>query len=95
LPVYVEREQKVPLRRLKTGPRRAEDRSRSRLRLLVSTRNGKGAASPIRRAEVPLQIPPDESLYAMGRFYEYELTARSAASGSGRTKSGRGATRRW
>ena len=30
--------------------------------------------SPIRQVEVPLQIPQQDILYAMGKFYEYELT---------------------
>ena len=40
----------------------------------MSTRDGKGGVSPIRQVEVPLQIPPEEVLYAMGKFYEYALT---------------------
>ena len=28
----------------------------------------------MRQVEVPLQIPPEEVLYAMGKFYDYELT---------------------
>lgn len=64
---------RIPLFRLGIFPQ-ADKTFRGRLRLLVSTRDGKGGVSPIRQVEVPLQIPPEEVLYAMGRFYEYELT---------------------
>lgn len=64
---------RIPLFRLGIFPQ-PDQTFRGRLRLLVSTRDGKGGVSPIHQVEVPLQIPPEEVLYAMGKFYEYELT---------------------
>jgi VWFA-related protein len=64
---------RIPLFRLGISPR--QDQSyQGKLRLLVSTRDGRGGVSPLRQVEVPLQIPPEQILYAMGQFYEYELT---------------------
>ena len=64
---------RIPLFKLGIFPQ--EDQTyRGRLRLLVSTRDGKGGVSPIRQVEVPLEIPKEEVLYAMGKFYEYALT---------------------
>lgn len=64
---------RIPLFRLGIFPQ-PDQTYRGRLRLLVSTRDGKGGISPMRQVEVPLQIPPEEVLYAMGKFYDYELT---------------------
>ncbi|MEA2564644.1 MAG: hypothetical protein QOH06_6148 [Acidobacteriota bacterium] len=64
---------RIPLFKLGIFPQ-PDQTFRGRLRLLVSTRDGKGGVSPIRQVQVPLQIPPEEVLYAMGKFYEYELT---------------------
>jgi VWFA-related protein len=64
---------RIPLFKLGIFPQ-PDQTYRGRLRLLVSTRDEKGAVSPIRQVEVPLQIPQAEVLYAMGKFYEYELT---------------------
>lgn len=64
---------RIPLFKLGIFPQ-PDQTYRGRLRLLVSTRDEKGRVSPIRQVEVPLQIPPEEILYAMGKFYEYELT---------------------
>ncbi len=64
---------RIPLFKLGIFPQ-PDQTFRGRLRLLVSTRDGKGRVSPVRQVEVPLQIPPEEVLYAMGKFYEYELT---------------------
>jgi hypothetical protein len=64
---------RIPLFRLGIFPQ-PDQTFRGRLRLLVSTRDGKGGVSPIRQVEVPLEIPPEEVLYAMGKLYEYELT---------------------
>jgi VWFA-related protein len=52
----------------------ADQSYQGRLRLLVSTRDGDGNISPIKQVAVPLQIPREDILYAMGKFYEYELT---------------------
>lgn len=64
---------RIPLFKLGIFPQ-PDQTYRGRLRLLVSTRDEKGRVSPIRQVEVPLQIPQAEVLYAMGKFYEYELT---------------------
>ncbi len=64
---------RIPLFKLGIFPQ-PDGTYRGRLRLLVSTRDSKGGVSPIRQVEVPLQIPPEEVLYAMGKFYDYELT---------------------
>lgn len=63
---------RIPLFKLAVLPQ--QDRSyRGQLRLLVSTRDAQGAVSPIRQIQVPLQIPEQQILYAMGQFYEYDL----------------------
>ncbi len=64
---------RIPLFKLGIFPQQ-DGTFRGRLRLLVSTRDSKGRVSPIRQVEVPLQIPQEEVLYAMGKFYDYELT---------------------
>jgi VWFA-related protein len=64
---------RIPLFKLGIFPQ-PDQTYRGHLRLLVSTRDEKGGVSPIRQVEVPLQIPQAEVLYAMGKFYEYELT---------------------
>jgi VWFA-related protein len=64
---------RIPLFKLGIFPQ-PDGTYRGRLRLLVSTRDAKGGVSPIRQVEVPLQIPQAEVLYAMGKFYDYELT---------------------
>ncbi|HWN45387.1 MAG TPA: VWA domain-containing protein, partial [Thermoanaerobaculia bacterium] len=64
---------RIPLFKLGIFPQ-PDGTYRGRLRLLVSTRDVKGGVSPMRQVEVPLQIPPEEVLYAMGKFYDYELT---------------------
>ncbi|HSF41155.1 MAG TPA: VWA domain-containing protein [Thermoanaerobaculia bacterium] len=43
------------------------------LRLLVATR-GPGGMSPVRQVEVPLRIPREQVLSAMGRYYLYNLS---------------------
>jgi VWFA-related protein len=64
---------RIPL--FKLGILQQEDRTyQGRLRLLVSTRDEHGGVSPIRQIEVPLRIPEAQILYAMGQFYEYELS---------------------
>lgn len=64
---------RIPLFKLAILPQ--QDRSyRGSLRLLVSTRDEQGGVSPIRQIQVPLEIPEQQILYAMGQFYEYDLT---------------------
>ena len=43
-------------------------------RLAQLPRDERGGVSPMRQVEVPLNIPREEILMAMGKFYEYELT---------------------
>jgi VWFA-related protein len=63
---------RIPLFKLAVLPQ--QDRIyRGRLRLLVSTRDEQGGVSPIRQIQVPLEIPEQQILYAMGQFYEYDL----------------------
>lgn len=63
---------RIPLFKLAVVPQ--QDRSyRGQIRLLVSTRDDKGGVSPIRQIQVPLEIPEQQILYAMGQFYEYDL----------------------
>lgn len=63
---------RIPLFKLAILPQ--QDRSyRGSLRLLVSTRDERGGVSPIRQIHVPLDIPEQQILYAMGQFYEYDL----------------------
>ncbi|HVG06685.1 MAG TPA: VWA domain-containing protein, partial [Thermoanaerobaculia bacterium] len=50
---------RIPLFKLGIFPQ-PDQTFRGRLRLLVSTRDGKGGISPIRQVEVPLQIPQEE-----------------------------------
>lgn len=49
-----------------------------KLRLLVATRDARGASSPVRQVEVPLEIPRKEVLSAMGQHYLYNVTLRMA-----------------
>lgn len=64
---------RIPLFKLGIFPQ-PDQSYQGRLRLLVSTRDADGNISPIRQIAVPLQIPREDILYAMGKFYEYELT---------------------
>lgn len=65
---------RIPLFRLGIGTVGEAQSYSGRLKLLVSTRDGQGGVSPMRQVEVPLNIPREEILTAMGKFYEYELT---------------------
>ncbi len=51
-----------------------EETFQGSLRLFVITRNQDGATSPVRQVAVPLSIPRNEVLRAMGQFYLYTLT---------------------
>ncbi|HKV07578.1 MAG TPA: VWA domain-containing protein [Thermoanaerobaculia bacterium] len=46
---------------------------RGKLRLLVASRNDKGT-TPVRQIEIPLEIPREQVLTAMGKYYGYSLT---------------------
>lgn len=65
---------RIPLFRLGIGTVGEGQSYSGRLKLLVSTRDAQGGVSPMRQVEVPLTIPREEILMAMGKFYEYELT---------------------
>lgn len=64
---------RIPLFKLAILPQQ-DKIYRGSLRLLVSTRDEQGGVSPIRQIQVPLEIPEQQILYAMGQFYEYDLT---------------------
>jgi VWFA-related protein len=63
---------RIPLFKLAILPQQ-DKIYRGSLRLLVSTRDEQGGVSPIRQIQVPLEIPEQQILYAMGQFYEYDL----------------------
>ena len=44
------------------------------LRVLVTTRTADGRASAVKQVPVPIRIPKDEVLHALGQFYVYTLT---------------------
>lgn len=47
----------------------------ARLRLFVATTGGiSGEASRIRQVEVPIRVPREKTLVAMGKYYQYEVT---------------------
>jgi VWFA-related protein len=45
-----------------------------KVRLLVATQNARGDTSKVRQVEVPIQIPRDKALIALGQHFQYELT---------------------
>ena len=45
-----------------------------KLRLLVATQGPGGETSRVRQVQVPIQIPRDQALVALGREYLYDLT---------------------
>jgi VWFA-related protein len=44
-----------------------------KVRLLVATNNAAGKRSPVRQVEVPISIPREKALTALGQYYQYEL----------------------
>ena len=50
------------------------DHYEGKLRLFVATRNEDGGSSPVRQVEIPIRIPRQQVLTAMGQSYLYELT---------------------
>ena len=44
------------------------------LRVLVATRTADGRASAVKQVPVPIRIPHDQVLHALGQFYVYTLT---------------------
>lgn len=49
------------------------------LRLVVVTRDPEGTLSPVRAVPVPIRIPRNEVLHAMGQYYLYTLTLKMQA----------------
>ena len=45
-----------------------------KVRLLVATQDAHGATSRVRQVEVPIQIPRDKALVALGKSFQYDLT---------------------
>ncbi|HKH48418.1 MAG TPA: VWA domain-containing protein [Thermoanaerobaculia bacterium] len=45
-----------------------------KVRLLVATQGAGGATSKVRQVEIPVRIPRDKALVALGKFFQYELT---------------------
>jgi VWFA-related protein len=70
---------KIPIFKLALINR--DETYQGKLRLLVATQDAKGANSPVRQVEVPLNIPRKEVLNAMGQHYLYTLTLRMPPGG--------------
>jgi VWFA-related protein len=62
---------RIPL--FKLGILNKEETYRGKLRLFVATR-GAGGMTPIRQVEIPLEIPPEQLLIALGQYYGYTLS---------------------
>ena len=62
---------RIPL--FKLGILNKEETYRGKLRLFVATR-GAGGMTPIRQVEVPLEIPPEQLLMALGQYYVYTVS---------------------
>jgi VWFA-related protein len=46
----------------------------ARLRLFVATGGTSGKDSRIRQVEIPIRVPREQTLIAMGKYYQYEVT---------------------
>jgi hypothetical protein len=68
---------KIPL--FKLGMVTREAGFEGSLRLVVVTRNPEGLLSPIRQVPVPIRIPRQQVLHAMGQYYLYTLTLKLPA----------------
>ncbi|HKV07577.1 MAG TPA: VWA domain-containing protein [Thermoanaerobaculia bacterium] len=66
---------RIPL--FKLGILNEQERYKGRLRLFVATRSAKGM-TPLRQLEVPFEIPREQVLYAMGKYYSYTLSLQMA-----------------
>lgn len=62
----------IPL--FKLGVLNKTETFEANLRLLVATRNELGEISPVRQVKVPIRIPSQEVLTAMGQYYRYNLS---------------------
>ncbi|HYU34751.1 MAG TPA: VWA domain-containing protein [Thermoanaerobaculia bacterium] len=45
-----------------------------KVRLLVATQDARGETSRVRQVEIPIQIPRDKALVALGKSFQYNLT---------------------
>jgi hypothetical protein len=45
-----------------------------KVRLLVATQGAEGETSKVRQIEIPIRIPRDKALVALGKNFQYELT---------------------
>jgi VWFA-related protein len=63
---------RIPL--FKLGLQTRQDMYEGKLRLLVVVREPKGGSSPLRQVEIPLHIPHNQALTALGQSYLYDLT---------------------
>jgi VWFA-related protein len=70
---------KIPLHRLTFQDNMVE--LQGKIRLLVVTQGPQGEPSRLQQVEVPLKIPRDKALVALGRDYLYELTLTMPAGG--------------
>lgn len=62
---------RIPL--FKLGILNAEEAFQGKVRLFVATRSEKGM-TPIRQVEIPIRIPREQVLTAMGKYYSYTLS---------------------
>lgn len=62
---------RIPLFRLSLQDRNNE--IQGKLRVLVATQDPKGVTSSIRQVEVPIRIPREKALTALGQYYLYEV----------------------
>jgi len=65
---------KIPLFKLAILNREEAGTFEGNLRLFVATRTSEGNSSPMRQVAVPIRIPRQQVLNAMGQFYLYTLT---------------------
>jgi hypothetical protein len=63
---------RIPLFKLALLP--TEKFFEGRVRLLVATGSLSGERSPVRQVEVPIHIPRDQALTALGQYYLYTVT---------------------
>lgn len=62
---------RIPLFKLSLQSR--DNQIQGKLRVLVATRDAAGVTSSIRQVEVPIRIPREKALTALGQYYLYEV----------------------
>ena len=62
---------RIPLFKVTMLP--TEKSFEGKVRLLVATNSGTGKRSPVRQVEVPISIPREKALTALGQYYLYEV----------------------